>query len=311
VSGMTNHPSLYIKIFLVLLIPMASACQPSQDELLELTLTPESIAPEIGSGTSSSSRDKNGDSNQNDSEQNGSSDDSSYKTGKIIEQLCSSIDENSPCANPYIPVIEGLRIQYSSADDEIVQRIENVSGRGFTLIQEGKDGSSLSTDWECTPEGLKGFTARDQLEELLPGISGGYTDIEIDGVALPANVRVGDSWEMNVRIIVGISQSGVDSRNTIDLEFNFSAVAEEVIDVSAGSFRSLRIDYTSRGVNNLEVTGPTGVYTQQLAVIEGSGSDWYVKCLGRVKSSYKSVVSGIANFTDERSMELTKFSLAE
>jgi hypothetical protein len=146
---------------------------------------------------------------------------------------------------------------------------------------------------------------------MLADFGGAYSSIEIDGIALPESINVGDSWTMSVRIIIGVAQGGADSRNTIDLDFDFLAAAEESIVVPAGTFNALRVDYKSSGDNNMQVTGPSGVYTQHLASIEGGGSDWYVKCLGRVKSISTSVVTGIADMRDERTMELSDFRLSD
>jgi hypothetical protein len=311
-----NFCYLFRKGSLLILMMMLGACRPPLIDSPDETLTPELVEmmPEIvngSGGASSGGAQGSGQESEGGSTQNGQMND--YQQGESVKDhdLCAYVKDDSPCSNPYIPVVEGLRVQYSSADGEISQTIDEVENGGFKVTQIMPDGSSFSMDWECTPEGLKGFTAQDQLQGMLADFGGAYSDIEIDGVALPAGVSVGDAWVMNVRIIVGVAQSGVDSRNTIDLELNFSAISEDTISVPAGSFRALRVDYTTQGVNNLEITAPAGVFTQQLAVIEGSGSDWYVECLGRVKSISTSVVTGIADYRDERTMELSDFRLSD
>lgn len=302
-------------ILLILMI-VIGACRPPLYDSPDETLTPELVEMMPGivngsGGPSSGGVQGSGQGSEGGSTQNGLMNDDQSDESMNGHDLCTYVKEDSPCSNPYIPVVEGLHIQYSSADGEITQTIDEVGDGGFKVTQVNPDGSSFPMDWECTPEGLKGFTAQDQLQGMLADFGGAYSSIEIDGIALPASINVGDSWTMSVRIIVGVAQGGADSRNTIDLEIDFLAAAEESIVVPAGTFNALRVDYKTSGDNNLQVTGPSGVYARHLASIEGGGSDWYVKCLGRVKSISTSVVTGIADMRDERTMELSDIRLSD
>jgi hypothetical protein len=71
----------------------------------------------------------------------------------------------------------------------------------------------------------------------------------------------------------------------------------------------VRVDYVSSGENILIVQGPAGTLTQPIFALSGSGSDWYVACVGKVRSEAFSRWTGIATVESTTRMELTDFGI--
>ena len=69
----------------------------------------------------------------------------------------------------------------------------------------------------------------------------------------------------------------------------------------------MRVDYVSSGDNTLVVTGPAGTFSQNIFTLDGSGSEWYVECLGKVRSVAYSNWTGIATVQSETRMEMSDF----
>jgi len=93
------------------------------------------------------------------------------------------------------------------------------------------------------------------------------------------------------------------------MNFEYTVVGEETISTPAGRFKAIRVDFTGTGENNLIITGPGPGLSQLIATLESTGSEWYVPCVGKVRSYTSSTWSGIVNVESEIKMEITGFGL--
>ena len=305
-----NWKTGFLAAFVTLAL-LACACAPTSEHSPEATLTPTPIAIDPQGVDSGGAGATSGMGGSGSSAGTGVAKASDDGTLEFIDPslICQEVLTSGACYHPYVPLAEGFSRSYSSEDGEITQTISEVRTDGFTMNIVSPDGEVMASEWSCGENGIAGYEGEDILSEMLGEISGSYSNVEIEGTALPTNIRAGDTWQMVVTITVGVQQAGVDSKNVIVLNVNYTAVGEETITIPAGTLTAMRIDFTTSGENNLEVTGPAGSMSQLLATIEATGSDWYVECLGKVKGTSKSTVSGIASFQQETTMELTSFSL--
>lgn len=316
----TNYVGwMYFTVIITLAALMLAACQPSPDLLPEPTLTPtveempegdqlDQISGETGgaAGTGGSGSITNGGT----SGENGT--DLLFGDAGLLPddlaRLCGQVMGSGACYHPYIPVAEGFSLTYQNEDGEVTQTISAVQADRFFVSTEDPEGKQVETEYTCSADGMRGFEIGNEVFEMLGDVPGSYSSVEIDGIAMPVDIKAGDTWQMTVTIIMGVQQAGVDSKNIIVLDVDFTAAGEEQVSVPAGTFTTMRVDYVTRGENNLEVTGTVSM-SQLLATIESSGSEWYVECLGKVKSASRSSVSGIASFESENQMELSGIRL--
>lgn len=230
--------------------------------------------------------------------------------GALLDQnTCEQMLAGSPCFHPYLLVAEGVSHTYDTPEGETRQIISNVNPDGFTLVTIDSNGEQTESSWTCDQNGIAGYSLDAFFADMLGGFGGAYWDVKVDGTMLPANVSAGDSWQAVVTITVGIQQSGVDSKNIIILTTDFTAVGDEQVSTPAGTFTALRIDHQTSGENTLFVEGDGANLTQQLAVIEASGSDWYAPCIGKVRAETRSTVTGITDVQHESREELASVSI--
>jgi len=243
----------------------------------------------------------------------GSADDSSRDLPEgdalLDRNTCEQMLANSPCFHPYFLVAEGVSRTYNMGEGETRQIITDVNADGFTLLTIDSNGEQTESNWTCDQNGIAGYSLDSFFADMLGGFGGAYWDVKVDGTMLPVNVSAGDSWQAVVTITVGIQQSGVDSKNIIVLTTDFTAVGDEQVSTPAGTFTALRIDHQTSGENTLVVEGDGANLTQQLALIEASGSDWYAPCIGKVRAETRSTVTGIADIQHESREELASVSI--
>jgi hypothetical protein len=238
-------------------------------------------------------------------------DDTDDENGEIQDPsaLCNQVLASGACYHPYIPVVEGFSRSYQTGDGTMTETVSEVRAEGFTLTTEMPDGNSFSSEFECGAAGITGWAADESVLDLMSAEHDMYSEVEVEGAALPQEISPGDTWQVTVNLTIGVQAQGVDSRNEIVLNFDYTAVGEETITTPAGRFSAMRVDFTGTGENTLVVTGPAGSLIQSLATLESAGSDWYVPCVGKVRSNVRSTWSGIANVETETQMMITDFGL--
>jgi hypothetical protein len=223
--------------------------------------------------------------------------------------LCEQVLASGSCYHPYIPVVEGFTRSYQSADGRMTETVSQVQSDGFTLTTEMPDGNVFTTDFECGAAGVTGWAADESVLDAIGAEHGAYTQVEVDGVTIPQDLSLGDTWQVMVNVTVGIQTQGVDSRNVIEMQFEYTAAAQETIATPAGRFNAIRVDFTGSGENTLVVTGPGPSLIQSLATMVSSGSDWYVPCVGKVRSSLHTTWSGITSVETRSEMAITDFGI--
>ena len=121
--------------------------------------------------------------------------------------------------------------------------VSDVSADGFTVTSEHVEGFTRSMEWSCTPQGLVTTTPDN-------GLAGGIaaeqfkmelTTTNIEGVALPAQIKAGDQWvyTMTYTGLGDINGSEVTSQGTT--VFTMNALGEESVTVPAGTFTAMKI----------------------------------------------------------------------
>jgi len=322
---MRKNTSFLKSIFTLLFITslFLAACSPKagQDPLWSETPSPTVILDEEAiPGTADSASAGGGDgaagapgADGSQGADSGSADDSSgdMPGGNVLlgGNTCEQMLANSPCYHPYLLIAEGVSRTYDTLEGETRQVITDVRPGAFTLLTTNSDGEQTESSWTCDQNGIAGYSLDAFFADVLAGYGGAYWDVEVDGTMLPADVSAGDSWQAVVTITVGIQQSGVDSKNIIVLTTDFTAVGDEQVSTPAGTFTVLRIDHQTSGENTLVMEGDGANLTQQLALIEASGSDWYAPCIGKVRAETRSTVTGIADIQHESREELASVSI--
>ena len=230
-----------------------------------------------------------------------------------IEDLggfCGQVLGSGACYHPYMPVVEGFSRSYQTEDGITTETVTEVRSDGFTVVTTAADGNTVSVDFDCTPDGVAGWNFDDSIMATLDGVPSDLSfDIDIEGVQLPTEIAVGDTWSISVTATIGMQAAGIESMNVIQIEMDYTAVGEETITTPSGRFRAMRVDYVSSGVNTLVVSGPAGSFSQVIFTLDGSGPEWYVECLGKVRSVAYSSWTGIASVESVTRMELTDFGL--
>jgi hypothetical protein len=253
--------------------------------------------------------------NGDDIEQNDTSDDEDdglgFNDDEIIDPsgFCDQVLGSGVCYHPYIPVVEGFTRSYQTEDGITTETISEVRNDGFTLTTEMPDGTTNSSEFQCGDEGITGWVMDDSMLEMMAEEHDLFTDIEVEGSALPHELSPGVTWQVTVNATIGIRKEGVESSNEIVMNFEYTVVGEETISTPAGRFTAIRVDFTGTGENNLVITGPGPGLSQLIATLESNGSEWYVPCVGKVRSYTSSTWSGIVNVESEIQMEINGFGL--
>jgi hypothetical protein len=224
--------------------------------------------------------------------------------------FCGQVLGSGSCYHPYIPVAEGYTRSYRTADGVTTETVSEVRADGFTVTTTLADGSSVATEFECTPDGVAGWDFDDTIMDSLEGVPANLDfDIEIEGLQLPREILPGDTWTAVVNVRISAQAAGVDSSNVITIELDYTAVGEETVTTPSGRFSAMRVDYVSSGENIQVVQGPAGTLTQPIFTLNGSGSDWYVECVGKVRSESHATWAGIATVESTTRMELVDFGI--
>lgn len=227
-----------------------------------------------------------------------------------LSGVCSQVLGSGACYHPYLPVVEGYTRSYQTEDGITTETVTAVRADGFTVMTETADGHTVSADFDCKPDGVAGWNFDDSIMETIEGVPSDFeVDIDIDGMQLPNEISAGDTWPALVTATIGMQTDGVESKNVILIELDYTAAGEEMVTTPGGRFRAMRIDYNSSGENTLVVTGPNDTFSQTIFTLQGSGSEWYVECLGKVRSVAYASWTGIASVESETRMELMDFGI--
>jgi hypothetical protein len=206
---------------------------------------------------------------------------------------------SGPCGNPYYPVAEGISHIYKSSSGTITSTITGVHEAGFTVTYN-IDGSTQIHEWECLPEGLIDLSnpIGDELKVMGDGITitgkGSAT-----GVTIPASISAGDTWSQTYKGTLEVKE--YDGALDFTVTTNYNAAGEEEINVSAGTFKALKVDSTIESDFILKTQG----ISMPLYTYKATGSTWFVENIGPVKSTTKGTIEGTGQMSGLLSEEFS------
>ena len=206
---------------------------------------------------------------------------------------------SGPCGNPYYPVAEGISHTYKSSSGTITSTITSVNDSGFT-VTHNIAGSTQMHEWECLPEGLVDLSnpIGDELKVMGDGITitgkGSAT-----GVTIPASISAGDTWSQTYKGTLDVQEydGGLDFTVTI----NYSAVGEEEITVSAGTFKAIKVNSTIESDFTLKTQG----ISMPLYSYNATCTTWFVENVGPVKSNTQGTIEGTGQMSGLLSEEFS------
>lgn len=206
------------------------------------------------------------------------------ETGGIV----SSLNPDSACYNPFMPVNQEVTWTYEAnypAQEpfQYTIAITDVTDNTITSTTTFPEFSS-EVVWNCKPEGLFSSEFAQFDFSRMPGL-GDVIEVEdietvsYEGATLPAGElwEVGYSWDSSFEIVMHLSMQGTALNATASGSFTNEITAIESVTVPAGTFpHAYRVETT--GTISLEMMD-TGVVTP----VPVSETIWYVKDIGMVK----------------------------
>ncbi len=157
------------------------------------------------------------------------------------------------CSNAFAPVKVGATWTYdttSGTTDEgaLTTTITDVRADGFTLAAKFADGTTVSQDWTCKPEGLMPQSlgaGQAALGLSAEGIQANFTTSNANGVALASNVQPGTTWNYGLDIAGSIAQGSLNADLKGAVPTAMQAIGTESVTVPAGTFNAMKVQATS------------------------------------------------------------------
>lgn len=165
-----------------------------------------------------------------------------------------------PCVNPYYPIEPEITKKFDldstipDGDTEMTLEQSAPEGDTFTEKRMLASGTSVTTPWKCTPEGLRVA----EYENLIEIEVGNFTmeTVESSGTTIPAEWKVGDEWTTNYKVKININAGPVSESGdgTVSIGNKLVSMGEK-IKVKGGEFDAARVDaeirvsVSVRGVN--------------------------------------------------------------
>ncbi|MDW8425789.1 MAG: hypothetical protein RMK51_07635 [Meiothermus sp.] len=145
------------------------------------------------------------------------------------------------CSSAFYPTDPDLRWRYRNLNDnQVYTQTFSPAGVGALLEQRRFATRTETTQWTCTPQGLRTLP-----EGELPIPGGSVRLTKLTGVVIPSNEtwRVGGRWTYRYELRGRIALFDL----TGFLEVENRIVARETISVPAGRFETLRVEASFRG----------------------------------------------------------------
>lgn len=194
------------------------------------------------------------------------------------------------CEHPYYPLRQGYQAEYRVNSPSFGTATKNYSMRvtsadatsvnlRSTFASEAPGQPPITADQviNCTNGGLQARSYVDLGSRLMGGAAANQFNIETrnaTGELLPRDVAVGSRWEGGFNIHMDPVAAGIDNpaMRGIDLAVTIRrhAVAEEQVSVPAGQYTALKIEAVT------DVGGVSSI----------TGTEWWVRGVGMVKSTY-------------------------
>lgn len=182
------------------------------------------------------------------------------------------------CNYPYYPVREGWVWTYknSTTGKTYTSAQSKVSDSGFTMaLNFGK--TVVENRWSCNANGLAsleygGVNSSAQNQQIK------METISSKGVAIPARLSVGSTWEYSYTIKGTMPSQG--GTMTGDSSVSNKVVGEETVKVPAGTFRAFKVESTFTTKMNMSASGKA----MSLPPTSFKSTSWYAQGVGMVKS---------------------------
>ncbi|MFV0387483.1 MAG: hypothetical protein ACK5NT_01915 [Pyrinomonadaceae bacterium] len=180
-----------------------------------------------------------------------------------------SVKATGVCANDYYPVDSGLDQTYSikgSKPGTFIVDHKDVDAESFKEIRSFSSGIVLTTNWTCTPEGLRNAEYQSSAD-----LGGGQLKMETlssSGVTIPKKWEAGKTYTAEYKIRATMMGRTFDGTATID---NKITSLEENISVQGGDFVAARVESTIK----VNLNGVPG--------FSASTVNWFAPDVGLVK----------------------------
>jgi hypothetical protein len=211
------------------------------------------------------------------------------------------------CSNAYYPVRQGSTWTYKSTggpagEYSFTDTLTSVREDGFTLSTD-MGGVTRTQEWSCTPEGLVALqfggapaaTLNAQNMQLDLQVS------NVSGVTFLDAINAGDQWQHNLDLQGSMTVAGQQGTATGNVQTNFTAIGEENVTVTAGTFTAMKIQVDTNLNMNVSYQGlsiPAG--------FSGAYTYWFVQGVGWVKASGSGTIAG-TSFSE--AIELQSYSI--
>ncbi|MEX1071721.1 MAG: hypothetical protein WEC37_03755, partial [Anaerolineales bacterium] len=181
--------------------------------------------------------------------------------------------------------------------------VTDVRADGFTLTSTF-DELTRTQEWSCATAGLSALQFGGGAAANLAGnnIDATFNTTNSTGVTLPADLAVGSTWTQSLDIEGQMTvEGGISAAATGTVDYSAQAVSIETINVPAGSFEAIKIEFDLTFNINATVSGLTVPVT-----LTGMTTSWYAPNVGWVRSVDNSEFMGTAIST---TIELTSYNI--
>ena len=211
------------------------------------------------------------------------------------------------CANAYYPVRQGATWTYKSVggptgEFSFTDSITSVREDGFTLTTQFNE-LTRTQEWSCTSDGLVALqlggpaAASLNMQDMQFNL-----DVNnVSGVTFPNTIQQGDQWQHGLGFTGKLDIAGQSAEANGTAESSFTALGEESVTVTAGTFDAMKIQVDT----TLNITATV----QGLSIpvtLSSTYTFWFAQGVGWVKASGSGDLGGQA-FSE--SIELQSYSI--
>lgn len=191
------------------------------------------------------------------------------------------------CYNEYYPVKSGASWNYAldsslTGTDSFTRSILDVSNGSFTDQDDWAIGTTRTGTWSCdngnlTALSLGGLATVSTSEQTFVA-----TSQESSGVTYPSPLEFGTNWSQTLTISGDmVIAEGMSGTATVNASQNCTAVGEESVTVSAGTFDAMKLNCSTSITVTVDLDG---VSTEPMT-IDSLSEVWLVRGVGMVKIS--------------------------
>lgn len=201
------------------------------------------------------------------------------------------------CSNALAPVKLGATWTYNTTsgttnEGSLTTTITDVRPDGFTLAAKFEDGTTISQEWTCKPEGLMPQSlgaGQAALGLSAEGIQANFTTSNATGVALASNVQPGTTWIYGLDVAGNISDGSLNADLKGTVPTTMQAMGTESVTVPAGTFDAMKVQAAS----NFNVTATFHGLSLPFSSVVNT-TFWLAPGIGLIKSTEAGELAGTA-----------------